>query len=362
MTQHFRRAFLKRGAAFGTLFAIAPSAGAQSSMQYVCESKSRSRSGDTLEVNFHTMNGATAAWIFRIPVMPEALAPASPLTTPSVINLTFEFSQGEVFGPSIVPGWSVIKAKAQLHREASKTEPYTPYKLSLSMGRRSDPYLDKTAEAVPFKNSAGDILSSNVTVSSDSFNSGEGELVVSDKDRKASRDLAGKMLIDALSAAEGKTLRHIMLKNPADNIPIAIVPLNGTQSGATLAGNFDQLQTKNKEKLQQGECRESSCFLTTATVDALGLDDNCWELKTLRRFRDGILRQNTDGRTLVDEYYRIAPKIVADISRRHDSHHIWKRTYARYILPSALMVKLGLNMAAKRHYAKMVRSLERVTA
>lgn len=362
MTLQFRRAFLKRGAAFGAFFAITPLANAQKSMQYVCASKSRSRSGDSLEVNFHTKNGATATWIFRTSVMPEALSPSSPLTTPSKVILTFEFSQGEAFGTSIVPGWSIINAKVQLHREASKTEPYTPYKLRMSMGNRSNPYLDKTADSVPFKNSAGDVLSSEVTVSTASINSEETESFVSDKDREARRELAGKMLSDALSTADGKSLRPVLLKDPITNIPMAIVPLKSTQSGATLANNFNQLQTKNLEKLEKGECRESACFLTTATVDALGLNDDCWELETLRRFRDDILLPDINGRTLVDEYYRVAPKIVADISLQHNSNHIWKRTYARYILPSALMAKLGLNRATERHYAKMVRSLQLVTA
>src|SRR5690606_29479169 len=37
------------------------------------------------------------------------------------------------------------------------------------------------------------------------------------------------------------------------------------------------------------DATEWGCFLTTATCQVVGLADDCWELTTLRHFRDGWL-------------------------------------------------------------------------
>ena len=55
----------------------------------------------------------------------------------------------------------------------------------------------------------------------------------------------------------------------------------------------------------------SGCFLTTACVEHAGLPDDCPELKAMRALRDGHLRHLPRGKAMIDEYYRIAPIIVA---------------------------------------------------
>ncbi|RLQ96273.1 hypothetical protein D9X91_08285 [Falsibacillus albus] len=37
---------------------------------------------------------------------------------------------------------------------------------------------------------------------------------------------------------------------------------------------------------------EESCFITDSCVDARGLPDDCFELKTFRKFRDEVLLQS----------------------------------------------------------------------
>ena len=57
----------------------------------------------------------------------------------------------------------------------------------------------------------------------------------------------------------------------------------------------------------------SSCYLTSACVGYLGKPDDCYELTTLREFRDNYLKKTEEGQTLVNQYYEVAPKIVEKI-------------------------------------------------
>jgi len=102
----------------------------------------------------------------------------------------------------------------------------------------------------------------------------------------------------------------------------------------------------------------STCFLTTATVDSIGLADDCWELRSLRRFRDTVMMGTDEGRAMVDHYYATAPAIVAGINRQADAKATWLRTYWTGILPSAVATRLGLNRLALRIYRGMIASLE----
>ncbi|MDR1227529.1 MAG: hypothetical protein LBK55_00670 [Azoarcus sp.] len=102
---------------------------------------------------------------------------------------------------------------------------------------------------------------------------------------------------------------------------------------------------------------ELPCYLTTAAVGAVGLADDCWELQTLRRFRDTVLQRTAVGRRLASRYYRFAPRLVAAISRRADARTIWLKTWAFGILPAALCARVGLNGAATFIYKRMTLAL-----
>ncbi|MEM1197138.1 MAG: CFI-box-CTERM domain-containing protein [Pseudomonadota bacterium] len=90
------------------------------------------------------------------------------------------------------------------------------------------------------------------------------------------------------------------------------------------------------------------CFLTTAAVETIGLHDDCWELRTLRRFRDDWLAKQADGPTDIARYYEQAPA-VADRLRADPRRLV--RLYFTGILPSALAARIGLNHFARRIYS-----------
>ncbi len=106
----------------------------------------------------------------------------------------------------------------------------------------------------------------------------------------------------------------------------------------------------------------AGCFFTTAAVGTLGLSDDCWELRTLRAFRDGPLSRTAEGLALTARYYAEAPRLVAGIDARRDAVFVWLRTYWSHILPCAVMARLGFDGAAIAHYRRLFVRLERLAA
>lgn len=111
----------------------------------------------------------------------------------------------------------------------------------------------------------------------------------------------------------------------------------------------------NKQKLRADKkyCAPG-CFLTTATCDGIGLTDDCWELQMLRSFRDKYMMKSEIGKRQVAEYYKLAPSIVERIRCHNNTHLIYLIMYWRFILPSAILIKLGNNEKARNRYSKLI--------
>ncbi|MCY4408269.1 MAG: hypothetical protein OXC15_18015, partial [Rhodospirillaceae bacterium] len=67
---------------------------------------------------------------------------------------------------------------------------------------------------------------------------------------------------------------------------------------------------------------DGGCFLTTAVTERRGEPDDGPTLTLLRAFRDGYMTRTPERRALVEEYYAIAPKLVAAIPADHAE---WER-------------------------------------
>lgn len=109
--------------------------------------------------------------------------------------------------------------------------------------------------------------------------------------------------------------------------------------------------------IHKRKCTSIACYLTTACVEEAGLADDCFELQTLRRFRDNVLAHMQGGREDIARYYRTAPAIVARIEASGQAPRELARLYVCYILPSALAARCGLNGTARRIYTAMMRDL-----
>lgn len=87
-----------------------------------------------------------------------------------------------------------------------------------------------------------------------------------------------------------------------------------------------------------------ACFLTTATVEAQGLPDDCEPLQLARYLRDNKMTSSKE-RSAVDLYYDIAPEIV---SRCNDDE--WAVFWRDHIRQITLLIKQGEYDLAKDLY------------
>jgi hypothetical protein len=99
------------------------------------------------------------------------------------------------------------------------------------------------------------------------------------------------------------------------------------------------------------------CFLTSACCTVIGLDDRCWELETLRRFRDGWLSSFAAGRADIARYYREAPAVAQRLVASAGGRRQLLGLYWRYIVPSAMLARIGANRLAHGLYRRMMLDL-----
>lgn len=99
------------------------------------------------------------------------------------------------------------------------------------------------------------------------------------------------------------------------------------------------------------------CFLTTACTEARGLADDCYELETLRSFRDNFMLKDSVMAGKVKEYYRIAPTIVDRINASASRLALHEAMYDELVLPAVRMIEAGELEAAEAHYSSCVARL-----
>lgn len=121
---------------------------------------------------------------------------------------------------------------------------------------------------------------------------------------------------------------------------------------------YDDLKGEDQSKWKLAKNR-GPCFLTTVCVEVMGLADNCDELTTLRGFRDGYMATQTDGPSLIAEYYRIAPNIVAAIKRSPQFGKLARTLYIELVLGSITLIRAGRLREALEHYRFHVLELQK---
>ncbi len=100
-----------------------------------------------------------------------------------------------------------------------------------------------------------------------------------------------------------------------------------------------------------------NCFITTAACLALGKDDNCYELNTLRAYRDYWLLEQEDGERLIKAYYKIAPKIVCKINENENSMAIYRFIWGEYLEKCITLIEDLKFEEAKKLYIQMMNFL-----
>jgi hypothetical protein len=98
---------------------------------------------------------------------------------------------------------------------------------------------------------------------------------------------------------------------------------------------------------------EDSCFITTAICKYQGKPDNCYELETLRKFRDEWLAGYKPQE--IKEYYETAPAIVAKLESMEAASDLFNFLYVGYILPAIDNIERKDNISAYIIYKNMFR-------
>lgn len=106
--------------------------------------------------------------------------------------------------------------------------------------------------------------------------------------------------------------------------------------------------------------KKNGCYITTATCEALGKPDDCYELTMLRAFRDQVLLETEAGSAGVESYYAHAPAIVAAINQRPDAAEIYQEIYESGIMPSIEALEAKDYKKAESIFAERVKALHEV--
>lgn len=101
------------------------------------------------------------------------------------------------------------------------------------------------------------------------------------------------------------------------------------------------------------------CFLTSACVEAKGLPDDCYELTTLRKFRDEYITNQEGGKCEIAHYYHVAPAIVERIKKSSNAMATFEKIYADLVIPCVKLIEDGDYVSAHNKYREYVTMLER---
>lgn len=103
--------------------------------------------------------------------------------------------------------------------------------------------------------------------------------------------------------------------------------------------------------------KSSGCFITTAVCDSFGKPDDCHELTMFREFRDGWLKNQSDGESLIARYYDLAPSIVEHINQLPNAREIYRGIWDKYLRPCLSCLEQGNHQTCKEIYVDMVETL-----
>lgn len=103
--------------------------------------------------------------------------------------------------------------------------------------------------------------------------------------------------------------------------------------------------------------RSGGCYITTATCEEYGKSDDCYELTSFRRFRDNWLINQSDGKELIDRYYKTAPAIVELINEQPDRKYIYRHLKDTYLSQCLNYIEHDENEKCKELYINMMEYL-----
>jgi hypothetical protein len=94
-----------------------------------------------------------------------------------------------------------------------------------------------------------------------------------------------------------------------------------------------------KPKVPKTNSGGAGCYITTACVVSKQLPDNCFELETLRNFRDTYIVSIPEGKKWIQSYYNSAPNLVERIDNNENSKEIYTYIYENLVIKSIELVE-----------------------
>ena len=220
------------------------------------------------------------------------------------------------------------------------------------------PFLDKLLNAKKsVVDIAGDVVGNSASQSSESIASMAGELNADTASYLSSAADGG----DAVSAVTDTLANGI--SSIADSLAGEAGGLAAEAIGTTIGDTFVEyggsaMANAAAEEAASVAAAEGAasiggswCFLTTAVCEYQGKPDDCYELQTLRKFRDSWLKENHPGD--IETYYAHAPAIVTKIKALPNAAELFDKMYYSYILPAVNSIAVGDNKAAYFTYRQL---------
>lgn len=163
-------------------------------------------------------------------------------------------------------------------------------------------------------------------------------------------------LMRMLRGNEAVQVETGVVRASGDTIPMYQVALNTSRVDQLYMQAVQDLRAM-EAKTDANDCLSPGCFLTTACCSVMGRPDDCFELTTLRQFRDGWLAAQDGGPEVIARYYRIAPQISQSLEASASGRRQLRRLYFATVLPCVAAARLGLNRLAYHLYQRMLRRL-----
>ena len=98
------------------------------------------------------------------------------------------------------------------------------------------------------------------------------------------------------------------------------------------------------------------CYFTAACTEYYGLPDDCYQLQTLRNFRDNVLLKTKIGKEIVSLYYTVAPSIVVKIKKSSNPELEFKNIF-NHVNNACSLIEQNKNKEARNCYIEMVNYL-----
>nr|DAH62617.1 MAG TPA: hypothetical protein [Caudoviricetes sp.] len=154
--------------------------------------------------------------------------------------------------------------------------------------------------------------------------------------------------IKASTSSSGKDKIDIYDSCPAENEDHGSIHINFDSNSGT--GTITDTTSDSTETTSIG------CYLTTACMRHMQnkFDDNCYELTTLRWFRDNFVSKED-----IELYYKKAPLIVEAIENTPNNNSVYNDIYENVIVPCVRAIENKEYASAYKRYKDNILSLEK---